>query len=181
MKGLGLLVATLVVFLLGTYGGYVAANIQGLATQAPAVAAPAPELDCSAGEPALQERKARLTAELRSLDDELHTRHVEAGDGPRPQPPGSLPEKSLQSLTRHAFGASVEILHCREYPCILVVNTAPSEEALADVRAAGMSPRVQGDGPTWAVVLELEAFPSPPRTAKRVPALLQLLGARSTP
>ncbi len=174
MKSAGIFFVAVVVALLGVYGGYVAANVYGRATAAPVApaAATAPP-DCSAEEAAAVKRRDDLQRELRSLEATLEERYLAAGDGPRSLPPESLPRTSIQVLAKTLFGFDVEVIHCREYPCVLVLHGAPSDEALEQLRVANFEPRVVGDGPRWAVVLEQVGYPVAARTKPRVQALLE--------
>jgi len=172
-KWAGILVVSLVVGLLGVYGGYVGANLYGRATAAPPVHVGADPVDCSAEYEAVAKQRDDLQRELGALEAALEERYLAAGDGPRSLPPDSLPQTSIQVLAKTLFGFDVEVVHCREYPCVLVLQAAPSDEALEQLRIANFTPRVVGDGPRWAVVLEQADYPVPERTKPRVQALLE--------
>jgi len=173
VKSAGILFVSVVVGLLGVYGGYVGSNVYGRATAPPPAAAPAAPVDCSAEYEAVEKQRDDLQRELRSLESTLEERYLAAGDGPRSLPPDSLPQRSIQVLAKNLFGFDVQVVHCREYPCVLVLQVAPSDDALEQLRVANFTPRVVGDGPRWAVVLEQEGYPVPERTKPRVQALLE--------
>ncbi len=173
-SGFGILLACVIALALGTYGGFVAASMRGMA-MAPAPAAVGPALDCAPHEAALQKRLEALHGERAKLEATLDRRYVEAQAGPSSHPPQVMPPRSIRSLVRVALGSDVVLLHCREYPCVAIVKGEPSTEALASLEVGGFAPTLVEKGGHWAIVLTHTTMPAPDRTAPRVAALLRVV------
>ncbi len=169
MKGLGLAIVGLLVFLLGLYGGYIGANIVGMAMQPAAVHA---EGNCADQAAELEARAEALRREQVELRELLYERYVAAGVAPMRHPADVIPATSLGSLARATF-ADLRHLHCVEYPCIAVVGQPLSEVAQKGLADAHIEATVYDGHGLHAVVLAAEGYPAPPRTEKRAAALLR--------
>ena len=171
MRALGLVIVSAMVFALGVYGGYIGANIVGMASQPPA--APAAS-DCGAEEATLQARVRSLEDEQAKLRGTLYERYLAAGEAPMRHPEEALPPISMEALAKTTF-PDLRQIHCGEYPCVAVMGVRLSEAQLGKLADAGIEPTIQEADGLYAVVLTAEGVPAPPRTAKRVDAMLRVL------
>ena len=134
-----------------------------------------PVRDCEPKRAALAARKQELKRSFDQLSEELEARYVAQGSGPLPLPSSGMPRGSVEVMVRSVFGRQARLIHCREYPCVLVLDQAPDPAQAKQLADGGWVAKVVPHASLWVARLEVEGVAEPPRAEKRVAAILRTL------